>query len=162
MTTDRVGSCPQEIFACDKQFVEDTFALKSSYDVSWSAAGDGYGGPGFNNQETGNCPAGGAGMGNKYCCGAGESPFRLINLNRSQCCGDYSIVANDQSCPWDLLLNLDRWLLDNWENLIAKQDEICTNFLLPYIFVNIYLNNKWYCCFNYFWYSKNFLVRLSW
>jgi len=99
MTTDRVGSCPQEIFACDKQFVEDTFALKSSYDVSWSAAGDGYGGPGFNNQEAGNCPAGGAGMGNKYCCGAGESPFRLINLNRSQCCGDYSIVANDQSCP---------------------------------------------------------------
>ena len=76
-STNSKGSCPRELFECDRRFVEDLFENRASFDEQfhtfWSPNG-------FDNRDPNNCPSGSNTPSPHECCGGGDRPYNWFSL----------------------------------------------------------------------------------
>ena len=76
------GTCPRELFECDREFGHNTLATHTEYKDEFHA----FFGPWDNNNPV-NCPKGTGGQ-PRECCGGHDKTYTLYNTNRLACCAD--------------------------------------------------------------------------
>ncbi|CBY15238.1 unnamed protein product [Oikopleura dioica] len=93
------GSCPRELFECDKRFVYDMFAEKDVFDNQFHVFfGD------FDNRDPEQCYSNGGVPVEHKCCGGHDQSFLWMNKNKNTCCATQDgksgyVKASGFSCP---------------------------------------------------------------
>lgn len=94
-STNAAGTCPRELFECDRQFVQDTFDNKDVFDEQYHAF---WSTTGFDYRDQGDCPVGSNLPTQHECCGGGDRQYWWYSATQNQCCDDKKIVSITETC----------------------------------------------------------------
>jgi len=82
-SSEKTGSCPRELFECDRQFALNMFQTHAVYKTKFHQF---FGKWDHNDRK--NCPRGPGGPHQRKCCGGNDQPYVLFNAKKQNCCRD--------------------------------------------------------------------------